>query len=73
MLEAALTLAFTALCIHLIPRMPVFRIQGVRVELMMGLFGVKLLAGLSLVWIYTVIYPDRAYADIFRYFDDSAV
>lgn len=73
MLEAALTLAFIALCIHLIPRMPVFQIQGVRVELMMGLFGVKLLAGLSLVWIYTVIYPDRAYADIFRYFDDSAV
>lgn len=73
MLEAALTLAFIALCIHLIPRMPVFRIEGVRVELMMGLFVLKLLAGLSLVWIYTVIYPDRAYADIFRYFDDSAV
>jgi hypothetical protein len=38
-----------------------------------GLFVLKILAGTALWWIYTHLYTDRHTADIFKYFDDSAV
>lgn len=38
-----------------------------------ALFVLKVLAGTVLWWIYTNIYTDRATADIFKYYDDSAV
>jgi hypothetical protein len=37
------------------------------------LFVLKILAGTGLWWIYTYLYPDRVTADVFKYFDDSAV
>ncbi len=38
-----------------------------------GLWTTKILAGISVYWIYTHFYTARNEADIFRYFDDSAV
>ncbi|MDQ3099897.1 MAG: hypothetical protein M3R08_00800 [Bacteroidota bacterium] len=37
------------------------------------LFVVKVLAGTMLWWIYTNLYTERIHADIFKYYDDSAV
>ena len=37
------------------------------------MFIIKVIAAFALYIIYTQFYTDRAYADIFRYYDDSAV
>ena len=36
-------------------------------------FILKIFAGLALWTLYTYYYPDRATADIFKYFDDSKI
>lgn len=36
-------------------------------------FGLKLIAGITLTMLYTYYYTDRSTADIFKYFDDSKV
>jgi hypothetical protein len=73
MLELALSLACVFFAIYLIGRWKIFRMEGVPVRVFHVLFIIKILAALSLYYIYTRFYTDRAYADIFRYYDDSAV
>lgn len=73
MLEGALSIGYVAIAIHLIRRWRVFRVEGLKAGVMPVLFLIKIAAALFLVWIYTGFYPDRAYADIFRYYDDSAI
>lgn len=73
MLEVALSIGYIALAIHLIRRWRIFQVEDFHDWVMPGLFLVKIAAALGLVWIYTDFYPDRAYADIFRYYDDSAI
>lgn len=36
-------------------------------------FGLKLVAGLAIWYLYTYYYPQREYADIWKYYDDSEV
>lgn len=71
--EVFLSAFYAALFLFLIPRMPVFRDAPVRTRVFQWLFGLKLVAATVLYLIYTFYYTDRPYADIFRYFDDSAV
>ncbi|MBK9637961.1 MAG: hypothetical protein IPO63_09135 [Bacteroidetes bacterium] len=47
--------------------------EGISVSVFKGLFIIKIIAALALYVIYTQYYKDRAYADIFRYYDDSEV
>jgi hypothetical protein len=69
--ELILSVAYAAFFFLLIPRLALFRDSTVRPVVFQALFGFKLLAAIGLYLIYTRFYTDRAYADIFRYFDDS--
>lgn len=53
--------------------MDFFRAEGISKRTLSGIFLLKILAGLALWAIYTFYYTDRATADIYKYFDDSAV
>lgn len=73
MSELILSVLFVVVAWLLIPRMTLFRGATVRTIVFQLLFLVKILAAIGLYLIYTYYYPDRPYADIFRYYDDSAV
>lgn len=69
-----LATAYTALLLYIGRRMALFRrVPGIGGPGLAALFGLKLLAGAALFVVYTQVYPDRSTADIFKYFDDSAV
>ena len=69
-----LAIAYTALLLYWMRRIPFFaRIPGLPMRWVAGLFALKILAGTALWAVYTYIYTDRLTADIFKYFDDSAV
>lgn len=48
-------------------------IPGLSFRWLSTIFLLKVLAGTALWAIYTWVYPDRSTADVFKYFDDSAV
>lgn len=48
-----------------------FNLQGISRRFLVIAFIVKILAGITLTFIYTAYYPNRNEADTFRYFDDS--
>lgn len=74
MTGAVLALAYTALLLYLMRRIPFFaRIPGLSMRWVAGLFVLKVVAGTALWAVYSFIYPDRLTADVFKYFDDSAV
>lgn len=73
MLEITLSLACIFFAIYLIGRWKIFQVEGMSVSVFQGLFITKVLAAVALYLIYTRFYSDRATADIFRYYDDSAV
>ena len=73
MLEIALSLACIFFAIYLIGRWKIFHVDGVPVRVFQLLFITKIAAAILLYIIYTRFYTERAYADIFRYYDDSAV
>ncbi len=54
-------------------KMRLFRHETVSLSTFRVLFVIKIIAGIALFLIYTRYYPDRKYADIFRYYDDSGV
>ncbi len=51
--------------------LPIFKNSGLTVRGLSFLFLVKLLFSIGLVLVYTYYYTDRAYADIYKYFDDG--
>lgn len=74
MTGAVLAIAYTALLLYWMRRIPFFaRIPGLPMRWVAGLFVLKILAGTALWAVYTYVYPDRLTADVFKYFDDSAV
>ena len=74
MTGAILAIAYTALLLFWMQRIPFFaRIPGLSMRWVAGLFVLKVAAGTVLWAVYTYIYPDRLTADVFKYFDDSAV
>lgn len=36
-------------------------------------FGIKILFGVTLIGVYTIFYPQRNLADVFKYFDDACI
>lgn len=69
-----LAIGYTALLLYFMRRIPFFsKAEGLPFSGVAGLFLLKILAGTALWAIYTWVYTVRADADIFKYFDDSAV
>src|SRR5690606_40413301 len=69
-----LAITYTALLLLLIRRLRFFNaVPGLAWRHVGGIFVLKVAAGTALWAIYTVIYPDRATADIFKFFDDGLV
>ncbi len=69
---ALLALGYVALLLWWIRRSRFFALPGLRKRHLAGLFLLKVAAGTALWLIYTHHYTERANADIFKYFDDSA-
>lgn len=69
-----LAIGYTALLLYFMRRMPFYAaVPGLPMRGVAGLFLLKVLAGAALWAVYTWVYTDRTYADVFKYFDDSAV
>lgn len=69
-----LAIGYTALLLFFMRRSPFFsNAVGLPFGGVASLFLLKILAGTALWAIYTWVYTDRADADIFKFFDDSAV
>ncbi|MCB0771315.1 MAG: hypothetical protein KDC00_13025 [Flavobacteriales bacterium] len=68
-----LALSYTALLLWLMRKLPYFRaVPGLPLKWVSAIFLLKILAGTALWAVYTYVYSDRATADVFKYFDDSA-
>lgn len=70
-IEAILTLFYTALFIFLIYKINFFSIDNISRKLLSGIFLFKIICGIILVLIYTYYYKDRANSDIFKFYDDA--
>lgn len=69
-----LYIATFVVCCFLIYRLPFFRnLTGLPFSWLLLLFGLKIIAGTFLIYIYTFYYPDRHLADIYKYFDDAKI
>jgi len=68
-----LALGYTALLLLLMRRIHFFtEVPGLPAYWISWVFVLKIAFGMGLWAVYTYIYPDRATADVFKYFDDSA-
>lgn len=72
-LEILLLLAYTSFFIFLICKLRFFEMEGVSKRTLSFVFILKIMFGLLLWLIYTFYYPNRATADIYKYFDDSSI
>ncbi|HEX2616007.1 MAG TPA: hypothetical protein VHL57_00620 [Flavobacteriales bacterium] len=70
---ALLAAGYTALFLFLIRRWGFFAARGLSRRSIGLLFLLKIAAGTVLWYIYTYHYPDRATADIYKYFDDGNI
>lgn len=70
-IEIALIIFYFLLIGFIIQKHSFFKIQTLPKNFLIGVFSLKLLAGIILAVIYTKYYPNRNEADIFKYFDDS--
>ncbi len=74
MLGILLAIGYTALLLYLMRRMTFFAsVPGLPLRWVGWLFLLKIAAGTALWAIYTYVYTERIHADVFKYFDDSAV
>lgn len=68
-----LAAAYTALLLLWMRRTRFFgQVPGLHFRWVAAFFLLRIGAGVALWAIYTYVYPDRATADVFKYFDDSA-
>ncbi len=68
-----LPIIYFSIFVYVIYKMPFFKTSGISFNVLLGIFIVKLLASFSLYWVYTVFYPVRTEADLFKYFDDAKI
>lgn len=64
---------YLVLLLWLVQRVRFYKLEGIDRKWILGAFLLKIAAGVVLWGIYTFYYTDRATADIYKYFDDSAV
>ncbi len=72
-LEILLCILYVALFVFIIHKVRYFQLPGLSSKTIAIIFGIKVLFGAAMYFIYTHYYPDRNTADIFKYFDDSKV
>ncbi len=69
-----LAIGYIALLLYIMRRMPFYaRVPKLPVRVVALLFLLKVAAGVALWAVYTWVYTERVHADIFKYFDDSAI
>lgn len=68
-----LAIGYTALFLFLVRKMRFFHLEGISTGTIGLVLLLKIAAGTCLWAVYTYIYPVRTDADVFKYFDDSAV
>jgi len=68
-----LTIGWIALFLFAIRRSSFFNAPGLSKRTIGSLFLLKIVAGTAMWWIYTFHFPDRANADIYKYFDDGNI
>lgn len=73
MINLLLPVLYTLLLLFVIRRSHFFLLEGLPKWTTQIVFLVKILAGTALWYIYTYYYTDRNNADIWKYFDDSAI
>ena len=71
--EILLAIGYASLFLYLIHGSRFFNVNGVPDSWVRNVFMLKVLAGSGLWALYTYVIVDRPNADIYRYFDDSAV
>lgn len=72
-IEAILTILYTALFVFIIHKLNFFKIEGVSPKILSFVFILKVLSGTALLLIYTYFYTDRPTADLHKYFEDGNV
>jgi hypothetical protein len=70
-IEIALIIFYFVVISLIIQRHSFFKLPALPKNFLLGVFSLKVLAGIILAIIYTKYYPNRNEADIFKYFDDS--
>lgn len=70
-MHITLAVIYTVFFLWLISKLKFFNLTVIPQWQMSGFFVLKILAGITLAWIYTHWYTDRVAADTFKYFDDS--
>lgn len=68
-----LLILYTAFFFFLIRKLKFFQLEGLGKWTPALFFGLKLIAGVALWYVYTYYYTDRANSDIWKYFDDSRI
>jgi hypothetical protein len=56
-----------------IARFPFFSKSNLKISVLLGVFYLKVLAGIAITIIYTYYYKDRSTSDIYKYFDDAKI
>ncbi|MBA3900141.1 MAG: hypothetical protein H0X62_08020 [Bacteroidetes bacterium] len=72
-MEFLIALTYAVFFIFLIYRLKFFRAEGISALSISVIFFLKLCFGAGLYLVYTFYYPERAFADIFKYYDDATV
>lgn len=72
-MEILLPAIYAALFIFLIYKIRFFHVQGLSPAVVSGIFLLKIGCGVAMALIYTYYYTDRTTADVFKYYDDSAI
>lgn len=72
-MEILITILYTIFFSFLIYKLKFFKINGFSSKLMIFAFVIKVIAGITLVLIYTFYYKTRVSADVFKYFDDGKI
>lgn len=72
-MEILITIVYFLLFCFAIKKATFFEDKTITKKWFLGIFTLKVIAGLALTFIYTYYYTDRATADIFKYFDDSKI
>jgi len=72
-IEYALIALYIIGFLLIIQKWSFFQFTGLSKRWLQLAFLLKIMAGFGLYWLYTVHYPIRSNADIFKYFDDSEV
>lgn len=68
-----LFLLFLGIFSYVILKIPFFKRSNLRTSVLLGIYYIKVLAGVGITIIYTFYYKDRNTADIYKYFDDAKI